>query len=340
MAVEITDATELQAMDADVTGDYIIMNDIDASGTATWNSGAGFLPIVGFTGTLDGQFYEISELTIDRTTDNNGLFGTCGGCLIQRVRLIDVDIKGQEFTAGITGEMTAAVGADGVITKCFVSGSIYGTERRVAGIAGRSFGTSGINGGTISQCVSEADLTQANGKTQTGGITGFTRFAAIYDCCNRGSTVVNNTSISHGGIIGSADRAVDIRRCYSSATVTNSGSGTTSGLWGVTATGSDPGDMIDSFWDTTVGPATSAAGTGKATAAMQDIDTYTDTATVGLDNAWNMVAIGSYVDEVWAIDDGIDYPILGYEVVSIPPPATFKPYWRQSPQLSTAGVIG
>jgi hypothetical protein len=340
MAVEITDATELQAMDADVTDDYIIMNDIDASGTATWNSGAGFLPIVGFTGTLDGQFYEISGLTIDRTTNDNGLFGTCGGCLIQRVRLIDVDIKGRESTGGITGGMLGSVAADGVITKCFVSGSIYGTERRVAGIAGRLFGTSGINGGTISQCVSEADLTQANGKTQTGGITGFTRFAAIYDCCNRGSTAVSHSTNDHGGIIGSADRAVDHRRCYSSATVTNSGSGTPGGLWGVATSPASAGDMIDSFWDTTVGPATSAAGTGKATAAMQDIDTYTDTATAGLDNAWDMIAIGDYDDEVWAIDDGNDYPILGYEVVATPPTPTFKPYWRQTPQLSTAGVIG
>lgn len=39
---------------------YAVMNDIDASATATWNDGAGFAPVGTFTGTFDGQEFTIT----------------------------------------------------------------------------------------------------------------------------------------------------------------------------------------------------------------------------------------------------------------------------------------
>ena len=55
---------------------YILINDIDASDTSTWNCGAGFKPIGGiFNGSFDGRGYNISDLYINRPfTDNVGLF--------------------------------------------------------------------------------------------------------------------------------------------------------------------------------------------------------------------------------------------------------------------------
>lgn len=74
----------LQAMSADLAGDYILDNDIDASDTEEWNlSGSeylGFEPIgasgAEFTGSFDGGNFTISGLYINRkTTDYIGLFG-------------------------------------------------------------------------------------------------------------------------------------------------------------------------------------------------------------------------------------------------------------------------
>ena len=72
----------------------------------------------------------------------------------------------------------------------------------------------------------------------------------------------------------------------------------------------------DCFWDEDISTtAQSSSGTGKTTTEMKDIDTYTDTATVGLDEAWDFT-------NIWAIDSEINdgYPYF------IPPPewATVK----------------
>ena len=45
MSTTITDVTELQAMEDDLDGDYVLGNNIDASATSTWNGGLGFAPI-------------------------------------------------------------------------------------------------------------------------------------------------------------------------------------------------------------------------------------------------------------------------------------------------------
>ncbi len=64
---------------------FVLANDIDASGTANWNSGKGFVPIAAaggpFVGTLDGKSHTIAGLMIapnDTTTQSIGLFGTIG----------------------------------------------------------------------------------------------------------------------------------------------------------------------------------------------------------------------------------------------------------------------
>jgi len=67
---QISTTTHLQNMDTDLTAYYILINDIDASTTSTWNSGAGFAPVgddsTDFDGDLDGQGYEITGLFINR----------------------------------------------------------------------------------------------------------------------------------------------------------------------------------------------------------------------------------------------------------------------------------
>ena len=64
--IEIYDVDDLQAMQDDLTGSYILMNDIDASATSGWNAGAGFAPVGTsanpFTGTFDGDEHTITDL--------------------------------------------------------------------------------------------------------------------------------------------------------------------------------------------------------------------------------------------------------------------------------------
>ena len=76
----IQNVEQLQAMRNNLTLNYLLGNHIDASATAGWNSGAGFVPVGDldnrYTGDFDGMNYVIDGLTINRpSTDWVGLFG-------------------------------------------------------------------------------------------------------------------------------------------------------------------------------------------------------------------------------------------------------------------------
>ena len=78
----ITNCTDLQAMDDNLTNDYQLMNNIDCSDTINWNSGAGFNQIGDdstscFRGNFSGNGYNITDLYINRTDDNYRDFSGC-----------------------------------------------------------------------------------------------------------------------------------------------------------------------------------------------------------------------------------------------------------------------
>jgi hypothetical protein len=69
------------------------------------------------------------------------------------------------------------------------------------------------------------------------------------------------------------------------------------------------GTVSNSFWDIqTSGQATSAGGTGKTTAEMQNIDTF-------LGAAWDIIAVAHEETNpayTWNIVDGQTYPFLSW----------------------------
>jgi len=73
----ITNVAGLQAMQSNLSEDYVLGNDIDASNTINWNSGAGFVPVgtlaSSFMGSFDGNGFTITGLYINRpSTDYDG----------------------------------------------------------------------------------------------------------------------------------------------------------------------------------------------------------------------------------------------------------------------------
>ncbi len=78
----ISTAQQLQDIQSNLAGNYVLGADVDASVTATWNGGAGFLPIGNsskpFTGTLNGDGHVIINLFIASAATNVGLFGVIG----------------------------------------------------------------------------------------------------------------------------------------------------------------------------------------------------------------------------------------------------------------------
>jgi len=77
------------------------------------------------------------------------------------------------------------------------------------------------------------------------------------------------------------------------------------------------GTASNSFWDKeTSGQTTSDGGTGKTTAQMKSLATFTDTETEGLDEPWDIIAVEpseTNPSYIWNIVDGETYPFLSWQ---------------------------
>ncbi|MFH2138803.1 MAG: GLUG motif-containing protein [Candidatus Omnitrophota bacterium] len=161
----ISDVVDLQLMAVDLTADYILANNIDASGTSIWNAGLGFVPIgdstSSFSGTLDGDDYSISNLRINRGSESYvGLFGcTAAGSAISDVNLTSVTIIGDDNTGSLVGDSTS------LISGCTATGTVTASSGEyVGGLIGRKTGSG------ISNCNTNVTVT---GQRYVGGLVGY-----------------------------------------------------------------------------------------------------------------------------------------------------------------------
>ena len=188
--------------------------------------------------------------------------------------------------------------------------------------------TNTYNGGFIGLITGSTDITNCYFKGDvnvegdaTGGFSSIILGTAvnvdIQNCYVIGDVIFNgvNSSSAASGFVPVFNTSSTVNNCYWVGTITNSGLGNIyAGVAGITDS-----KITNCFYDLTIESDAVSSSTGKTTAEMRDIDTYTDTATAGLDEAWTMTTLSSHNGEaspnLWAIDDGNAYPILWYEVV-------------------------
>jgi filamentous hemagglutinin family protein len=154
-----TTGTDLQGINGNLSGDYVLGASIDATSTSGWNGGTGLAPIgsnssgtsaTQFTGLFDGLGHTISNLTINSTNSNYvGLFGYVGSAGI--VRNAGLTGSGSISGAGITGSAAIYVGGlvganYGTIANSYVAESVSGTGG--TGGAGSSGNRGSYGGGT------------------------------------------------------------------------------------------------------------------------------------------------------------------------------------------------
>jgi len=164
----------------------------------------------------------------------------------------------------------------------------------------------GLNeGGTVSNSYSTGSVT---GPDDVGGLVGWNTGAVSnsYSTCN----VTGGNDV--GGLVG--DNWGTVSNSYASGNV----SGDTWSCGGLVGCGGDA--VSNSFWDMeTSGQSNSDAGTGKTTAEMQDIATFNDTETEGLDEPWDITAVtpgSTNTTYTWNIVNNVTYPFLSWEPVS------------------------
>ena len=210
--------------------DFIQTADIDAAETSSLNDGAGFSPIGNsstqlFTGSYDGQDYEISNLYISRTTPYNGLFGYAGGgATFSSIHLIDLNYSNSDadfdYVGGLVGYVESTTAS--TITNCTSTGEIFG-DRGLGGLIG------GIkNLAVISDCSSDVDVSGTG--SNHGGFVGSvvsssTTYYVSFSNCSASGNVSTSEGTAIGGFGGWFEG--DCSSCYASGNVTNTNSGYT-----------------------------------------------------------------------------------------------------------------
>ncbi|MCH8519978.1 MAG: peptidase A26, partial [Nanoarchaeota archaeon] len=89
---QISTPEHLQNMSADLSAHYILVNDIDMN-ISPYNQTVGFNPIGTFSGSFNGDGFTVSNLFINSTSGNTGLFTLLSGSVSNLV-LEDVNITG------------------------------------------------------------------------------------------------------------------------------------------------------------------------------------------------------------------------------------------------------
>ncbi|MFY7924999.1 MAG: MBG domain-containing protein [Aquidulcibacter sp.] len=260
--ITIRNLNQLQLMNINLTGQYRLAGNIDASATdvsanspspGIWSSN-GFVPVgtsaERFTGSLNGAGYVINGLRINRPTlDYVGLIGYAGsGSSISNLGLVGGSVTGRYQVGGLVGENK------GSITQSYATGAVTSNIDSVGGLVG-------VNSGSITQSYATGAV---NGTSFLGGLVGYSN-GTITQSYATGAVMGSSNQV--GGLVG-GNRGT-ITQSYATGAVTGS-SNQVGGL-----VGGNFGTITQSYWDTqTTGRTTSDGGTGLTTAQMQDITSF------------------------------------------------------------------
>lgn len=199
---QITTAKQLQDINNDLSGCYVLTADIDLAQVD-------FAPIGGdaetgsFSGVFDGNGHTISNLNVF-AGKYAGLFG-CNEGIIKNVVLKDVDVYGSRYVGGVVAENTSC----GTVSACTVQSGNVRSDGSVSGIY--IGGICGINNGCFQgEFMNGTDVTAQSNSTniRIGGIIGKNELSEnlTISAINTGniySSVQNKDLSSYaGGLIG------------------------------------------------------------------------------------------------------------------------------------------
>jgi hypothetical protein len=248
-------ATEADLLDVnnDTSASYILVNDIDLTGTYTDSlisagEGSYYANFTGsyFDGDFDGNGYVIRNLVINATGSTNvGLFGLMQFGTIKNLGIEDFDItsdgdmvgvltarcldstisdsyvsgtpnsvSGNKFVGGITGLINDA----STVTDCWADADVTGSGERVGGFAGQQ-------SGNISNCYALGDVecTLGGGQNNVGGFVGYENGGTITNSHAAGSVTGQNQRI--GGFTGYSAGGT-FTNCYATGDVNYTGTAT------------------------------------------------------------------------------------------------------------------
>lgn len=278
--IPIANLGQLQAVKSNLTEDYELIQDINASNTRNWNGGGGFNPIGGknnkFKGVFNGQNHTINNLTINQPNqDYVGLFSYTKNSIIKNTGILNATIKGDN-TAGIL------VGYNkGSINNSYSTG-LLDARNDAGGIAGyndygsiirKSYSTADINGyNRVGGLVGNSDSIVSNSYAQ-GDVSGDDRVGGLVGTI-WGSEAIVKFSYATGNVTSNTE-------FYAGGLVGRSGSEVKYSYWNIETTNQD-----DAIGDNRYGSTVSVEGLN--TTEIQGSSATENMNSLGFNKEWNV----------------------------------------------------
>lgn len=248
----VNDLAQLQSVSTNLAGNYALGRDIEASDTANWNAGYGFVPIgyfnsfttsstvlpisgynatpTPFTGAFDGQGFAIKHLYLTNPSDQNaGLFSDIGSTgVVRNLAIEDATVTfgannhNAGLLAGINFGSVDKVSATGTLT-------VGAGAMRVGGLVGWDWN------GSITDSHTDVTIVGSTGNTDIGGLLGAGGFAGsgtITHSYALGNVTLGDNAGSTGGLVGSNNGSQIFNSYATGAIVVGANSGAIGGLVG------------------------------------------------------------------------------------------------------------
>lgn len=210
-AVKIHTVSDLQNIASDLSGFYVLMNDLDLKNEDWTPIGTEEEP---FTGTFNGNGHLIEGLKIEGDENCQGLFGMTYLASISNLA-VSGSVQGNASVGGIVGTASdttidycvTVVSVNGVdrvggmigladrcrISYCMNSGPVSGSRRCCGGIVGDLYSDNDMD-----HCLNLGDI--SGGTDLTGSITGGSTESSVTSCVNAGAVTCQGGRV--GAIAG------------------------------------------------------------------------------------------------------------------------------------------
>ena len=231
----ITTAQQLSNIRNNLSGKYILMNDIDLASWGNWT------PIGTFTGLLDGNGYAVKNMTVNLNVTSGNAFGGLIATLkgeVKNLGIVGGSIQATASNQAAAGGIAGTLESPGKIHGCYNRASVYTSSKYdyAGGIAGIVW-----DGTSISQCANTGNITAVSTSefAYAGGMTGYvtleTAASTIRDCVNSGVIRAEASFTAYaGGIAGMMDGTASARltttNCHNWGAVSSTTPSATSGI--------------------------------------------------------------------------------------------------------------
>ena len=272
----IQDVTQLQDVNDDLDGHYVLGNDI-----SSWNYFDSIGANTAFRGVFDGQGNTIRDLSVHSTGSNLGLFAASSGSIsnlkLMSMRILHTDVNGSSSSiGGLVGLNTGRVSnvssqnvdvaasnegnntvgglvgrnLGGTIDNSSSHGRVTGNAytNSIGGLVGENI-TNGAAVASITNSVSQANVNSkiplnysggVGGVGGVGGLVGANNAGYIADSSSSGSTNGMGKGLSVGGLVGYNENGV-LERTSASGEVFGDSGGSVGGLVGLNVNSSVTG---------------------------------------------------------------------------------------------------